>query len=117
VYCDKKILRNVLLNLVSNAIKYSPEGKEIWLESEVRNCEVTIRVKDNGIGIPPEEQKHLFEKFFRARNAGEIQGTGLGLSIVRRYVDLLDGRISFSSQPGQQTVFVVQFPSCNKAGN
>ncbi len=117
VYCDKKILRNVLLNLVSNAIKYSPEGKEIWLESEMRNCEVTIRVKDNGIGIPPEEQKHLFEKFFRARNAGEIQGTGLGLSIVRRYVDLLDGRISFSSQPGQQTVFVVQFPSCNKTGN
>lgn len=117
VYCDKKILRNVLLNLLSNAIKYSPEGKEIWLESEVRNCEVTIRVKDNGIGIPPEEQKHLFEKFFRARNAGEIQGTGLGLSIVRRYVDLLDGRISFSSLPGQQTVFVVQFPSCDKTGN
>ncbi|HRG90662.1 MAG TPA: ATP-binding protein, partial [Chitinophagales bacterium] len=111
VHCDRKILRNILVNLLSNAIKYSPEGKSIWLESEQKNGEVTIRVKDEGIGIPADEQKHLFEKFFRARNAGEIQGTGLGLSIVRRYVDLLDGTISFVSKAEQGTVFTVRFIS------
>lgn len=112
VHCDRKILRNILVNLLSNAIKYSPEGKNIWLESEQNNGEVTIRVKDEGIGIPSDEQKHLFEKFFRARNAGEIQGTGLGLSIVRRYVELLDGSISFVSRAEQGTVFTVRFPAC-----
>lgn len=111
VHCDRKILRNILVNLLSNAIKYSPEGKNIWLESEQKDGEVTIRVKDEGIGIPADEQKHLFEKFFRARNAGEIQGTGLGLSIVRRYVDLLDGTISFVSKAEQGTVFTVRFIS------
>ncbi len=113
VQCDRKVLRNILMNLLSNAIKYSPEGKSIWLESEQKNGEVTIRVKDEGIGIPADEQKHLFEKFFRARNAGEIQGTGLGLSIVRRYVDLLDGTISFISKAEQGTVFTVRFTSHN----
>lgn len=113
LHCDRKVLRNILMNLLSNAIKYSTEGKSIWLESEQKNGEVTIRVKDEGIGIPADEQKHLFEKFFRARNAGEIQGTGLGLSIVRRYVDLLDGTISFISKAEQGTVFTVRFTSHN----
>ena len=113
LHCDRKVLRNILMNLLSNAIKYSPEGKNIWLESEQENGEVTIRVKDEGIGIPADEQKHLFEKFFRARNAGEIQGTGLGLSIVRRYVDLLDGTINFISKAEQGTVFTVRFTSHN----
>lgn len=107
---DKKILRNVLLNLLSNAIKYSEEGKEIYFSVSVINEVVTIRVKDEGIGIPEDEQKNLFGKFYRARNAVNIQGTGLGLNIVRKYVELLDGNISFVSKPEAGTTFTLEFP-------
>lgn len=107
---DKKILRNVLLNLLSNGIKYSPEGKEIILSSEITSAQVCIRVKDSGIGIPAEEQKNLFGKFYRAKNVSTIQGTGLGLNIVQRYVELMGGKISFTSQLNIGTVFTVEFP-------
>ena len=114
VYQDKKILRNVLLNLLSNAIKYSPEGKTIFISSEIKDERVTLAVKDEGIGIPLEAQKNLFDKFFRARNAVNIQGTGLGLNIVKRYVELLDGIISFDSIENAGTVFTVSFPRYKK---
>jgi signal transduction histidine kinase len=67
-------------------------------------------VKDLGIGIPKEDQKHLFDRFFRASNAGNIQGTGLGLNIVKRYVDLLSGEITFTSEYGKGTTFHVSIP-------
>ena len=114
VYQDKKILRNVLLNLLSNAIKYSPEGKTIFISSEIKDERVNLAVKDEGIGIPLEAQKNLFDKFFRARNAVNIQGTGLGLNIVKRYVELLDGIISFDSIENAGTVFTVSFPRYKK---
>lgn len=107
---DKKILKNVFLNLLSNAIKYSKEHKEIYLLSEVRDGFVSIHVKDEGIGIPEEEQKNLFQKFYRAKNALNIQGTGLGLNIVKKYVELLGGTINFISNPGQGSTFIVEFP-------
>jgi signal transduction histidine kinase len=107
---DKKILRNVLLNLLSNAIKYSDENKPVSLFVDVENCLVTIRVKDEGMGIPEEEQKNLFGKFYRAKNAINIQGTGLGLNIVKRYVELLEGHITFVSRQNEGTVFTVSFP-------
>jgi signal transduction histidine kinase len=107
---DKKILKNVLLNLLSNAIKYSEEEKGILLSIEVNEGSVSIKVKDEGIGIPKEEQKKLFDKFFRAKNAVYIQGTGLGLNIVKRYVELLDGNISFVSELNQGTTFTIIFP-------
>lgn len=107
---DKKILRNVLLNLLSNAIKYSEENKTVSLLVDVENNQVTIRVKDEGIGIPEEEQKSLFSKFYRAKNAINIQGTGLGLNIVKRYVELLEGDISFVSRQNEGSVFTVSFP-------
>ncbi len=110
VFQDKKILKNLFLNLLSNAIKYSGEEQEILLSIEVSNPSVIIQVKDHGIGIPEEEQKNLFAKFFRAKNASNIQGTGLGLYIVSKYVELLDGVIGFSSIPGQGTTFTVEFP-------
>jgi PAS domain S-box-containing protein len=112
LFLDKKILKNILLNLLSNAIKYSPEDKEIYLETAVLADTTTIIVKDSGIGIPPDDQKYLFTKFFRASNAGSIQGTGLGLNIVKRYVELLDGNIEFKSTPGEGTTFTVQFKIC-----
>ncbi|MBS1542407.1 MAG: PAS domain-containing sensor histidine kinase [Bacteroidetes bacterium] len=110
VYQDKKILKNVLLNLLSNAIKYSGERKEILLEACHSGGDMTVAIKDNGIGIPVEEQKHIFTKFFRARNTSNIQGTGLGLNIVQRYVELLGGTISFASFPEQGSTFTLRIP-------
>jgi PAS domain S-box-containing protein len=107
---DKKILRNVLLNLLSNAIKYSQADKTIHLTIEIKNNLVSIKVKDEGIGIPQDEQKNLFGKFYRAMNVTNIQGTGLGLNIVKRYLELLDGTISFISEPGNGTTFTIEFP-------
>jgi PAS domain S-box-containing protein len=106
---DKKILRNILLNLLSNAIKYSPEDREIIITSDARNDNVSIAIKDSGIGIPMEAQKDLFSKFFRARNATNIQGTGLGLNIVKRYLELIDGTIHFVSEENKGSVFTIQF--------
>jgi signal transduction histidine kinase len=108
---SKTILKNVLLNLLSNASKYSANEKEIQLNSKVANHYITITVKDEGIGIPAEDQKKLFTEFFRAGNAGEIPGTGLGLSIVKKYIDLLNGKISFVSMPGKGTEFTIVLPS------
>lgn len=108
---DKKILRNVLLNLLSNAIKYSGEHKSIYLSVEVENNLVSMKVKDEGIGIPEEEQKNLFSKFYRAKNAFNIQGTGLGLNIVKRYVELLEGDITFVSKQNEGSTFTIIFPA------
>lgn len=108
---DRKILKNVMLNLLSNAIKYSPEEKEIRVMAEVRPTMAEIVVQDEGIGIPEESQKNLFTKFYRANNAVNIQGTGLGLHIVKRYVELLEGSIHFSSQEGKGTAFTIRFPT------
>ena len=110
---DKKILRNILLNLLSNAVKYSAEGQEIHLEAAVADDTITISVKDKGIGIPLEAQKELFTKFHRANNAMHIQGTGLGLHIVKRYVELMEGWISFTSAENDGTTFIVEFPTNN----
>lgn len=108
---DKKILRNVLLNLLSNAIKYSNEYNGIYLIIDINDGIVAITVKDEGIGIPEEEQKNLFEKFYRAKNAAGIQGTGLGLNIVKRYIELLDGNITFVSKHNEGTTFTITFPA------
>jgi PAS domain S-box-containing protein len=107
---DKKILRNVLLNLISNALKYSRKDKEIFVDVVEKDGQVTISVKDKGIGIPEDAQIELFSKFFRASNAMNIQGTGLGLSIVKKYVELLNGTIHFTSKINEGTTFVVSFP-------
>lgn len=108
---DKKILKNILLNLLSNAIKYSPEDKDIYFETSITGGKAMFVVQDGGIGIPEDEQKNLFTKFFRATNAVNIQGTGLGLNIVKRYLELLHGTIEFKSNPEEGTTFVVQFES------
>ena len=103
---DKKIFRNILLNLLSNAIKYSE--KEIELTTVENNGTLTLKIKDQGIGIPEEDAQFLFKRFFRAKNAEDIPGTGLGLSIVERYLDLLNGSIEFTSQENIGSTFTVQ---------
>lgn len=107
VVLDKKILKNILFNLMSNAIKFSPEGKNIEVRSEVKNSSVKISVKDNGIGISKVDQKNLFERFFRGHNATHIQGTGLGLNIVARYTELMKGSIAFESEENKGTTFTI----------
>jgi PAS domain S-box-containing protein len=107
---DKKMLRHVFLNLLSNAIKYSGEDKIVYFSIEASQGLVNVKVKDEGIGIPDDEQQHLFDKYYRAKNATNIQGTGLGLSIVKRHVELLNGTISFISKFGEGTTFTIGFP-------
>jgi PAS domain S-box-containing protein len=111
---DKKILRIIFLNLLSNAVKYSPDEKEIHLQLAVKNAEIFLSVKDEGIGIPLDAQADLFSKFHRAKNAIHIQGTGLGLHIVKRYVELVEGTIDFVSRENEGTTFFVRLPSCNR---
>lgn len=110
VNLDKQMLKHILNNLLSNAVKYSLEDKEIIFRTSIDKDGLTIMVKDNGIGIPKEEQAQMFERFFRAKNAFNIQGTGLGLNIVKKYVDMSGGSISFESESGIGTTFVVKLP-------
>lgn len=111
VTLDPKLVKNIIINLLSNAIKYSPEGSVIDLHARSNNGHVHMEVADQGIGIPKEDQVHLFDRFFRATNATNIQGTGLGLNIVRKYLHLMHGEISFESEPGIGTRFFVSLPS------
>ena len=106
---DRKILRHVLLNLLSNASKYSGENQPVDLRTIASDNSVTITIRDYGIGIPYEDQQRIFSDFFRASNAMEIQGTGLGLNIVKHYTELLGGTISFKSIPGEGTSFELNF--------
>jgi signal transduction histidine kinase len=98
-----------LINLLSNAIKFSPEGAMIFLSSEVDEKTIIIAVKDKGLGIPEDDKKHLFERFFRANNVTNIQGTGLGLHIVSKYVELMNGTIAVESELEKGTTFTIQF--------
>jgi signal transduction histidine kinase len=107
---DKQMLRNIFLNLLSNAIKFSPEGKSIDMLIAIDKGCFELSVSDKGIGIPAEEQEHLFERFFRAKNVTNVQGTGLGLNIVAKYLETMGGNISFTSELNVGTSFKVFIP-------
>ncbi|PZU19301.1 MAG: PAS domain-containing sensor histidine kinase, partial [Chryseobacterium sp.] len=107
---DQNLLKNCLMNLISNAIKYSGEHTLIEFSTEIKKNQYVFSVKDNGIGIPEEDHSALFQPFFRAHNTGNIPGTGLGLNIVQRYVSLMDGKIQFESTFGKGTEFTLSFP-------
>lgn len=117
VYSDKKFLKNVIINLASNAIKFSEEGKPIVINSRVRNEKLEVSITDEGIGISPEDQEHLFSSFYRGKNAVNIQGTGLGLHIVKRYLDLMRGQIKLNSKIGEGSTFVVTIPLTKKSNH
>ena len=108
--CDKQFLKNIIINLVSNSSKFSSENKSIDIATTTTNTELLLIIKDNGIGIPAEEQKKLFERFFRAKNALNIQGTGLGLNIVAKYIEVLKGTIRFESELDKGTTFFINLP-------
>jgi signal transduction histidine kinase len=107
---DRKLLYYILSNLLSNAIKYSPDGGQIVLEISCDWQQVIFRVKDQGIGIPPNYFQKLFQQFERATNVGKIKGTGLGLSIVKQAVSLHQGEVSVESELGRGTTFTVKLP-------
>jgi PAS domain S-box-containing protein len=107
---DKRVMRNILFNLISNASKYSSANKTIYITSRSVDHSLEIAIQDEGIGIPEGDIKHMFERFFRASNVSNIQGTGLGLNIVKRYVDLLGGSIDFNSLEGKGSTFTVTLP-------
>ena len=109
VLLDPNLLRNVITNLVSNAIKFSAEDGTIDVSSKTTAREVIITVQDNGLGISREDQEHLFERFFRGANVTNIQGTGLGLHIVGRYIEIMDGKIEFFSELEKGTRFIITF--------
>lgn len=112
--CDKQFLKNIIINLLSNASKFSPENKNIDINTINTNSELQLIVKDSGMGIPVDEQKKLFERFFRAKNVSNIQGTGLGLSIVAKYVEVLKGTIEFDSELNIGTTFYIKLPLQNE---
>jgi PAS domain S-box-containing protein len=107
---DKRLIKNILINLISNAIKFSDEDATIEVFSKVQNDTAYISVKDKGIGISDEDKNHLFSSFFRGKNVINIQGTGLGLHIVKRYVDLLKGEVSLESELGKGTTVEFKIP-------
>lgn len=107
---DARIIRNILFNLLSNAGKYSDPGKAIYITCWEEKPYLKIQIRDEGIGIPKEDHKHLFDRFFRASNVTNIQGTGLGLHIVKRYTELLNGTIEFESEYGSGSSFTLSLP-------
>jgi len=110
IFLDHKILKNILLNLFSNAIKYSEQDKSIYFEFFMDDKMLHFSIRDEGIGIPAEEHEYLFTRFFRAHNVENIQGTGLGLNIVKRYLELMEGIIQFKSTLGVGTRFQISLP-------
>jgi len=109
VLLDQNLLKNCMINLINNAIKYSGENTFIEFNTEITEKQCVVTIKDNGIGIPDTDQKHLFQPFFRANNTGSIPGTGLGLNIVLRYVGLMKGDVQFESKINEGTTFILSF--------
>ncbi len=109
VYLDMSLLRHIVMNLISNAIKFSPENVPISVSTQVAADSVQVQVKDRGIGISKDDQAHLMERFFRGTNATNIQGTGLGLHIVSKYAELMGGTVSCHSELEVGTTFTVHF--------
>jgi hypothetical protein len=108
---DEKILELMLTNLINNAIKYSSENTTIDIKVKMKKKVLIIKIKDAGIGIPKHEQKHMFNRYFRAENALLNQGTGIGLNIVKSHLENLGGNITFISEENKGSTFVIQIPN------
>ncbi|MEI6047052.1 MAG: HAMP domain-containing sensor histidine kinase, partial [Chloroflexota bacterium] len=110
VWADQTLLRKVLTNLLTNAIKYSPPGSTVHFELAYQEEEVVMVIKDEGIGIPEEGLNHLYEVFYRATNVANIRGTGLGLVIVKKSLEAHGGKIEIESKVGTGTCCTVTIP-------
>ncbi len=110
IFVDPALISTILTNLLTNALKYSPDDSPVSLVLDRQAEQIVIEVRDNGQGIPTEDQASLFDAFFRARNVGTIEGTGLGLNIVKQCVELHNGVIELQSEVGRGTTFTVFLP-------
>lgn len=116
IILDKKLLEYTLYNLISNAVKFSDKNTLISLGISYNNQYLIFKVSDQGMGVPLEEQKHLFDLFYRASNAKDIQGTGLGLNIIQRYIELQGGKIEVESEENIGTTFTIFLPLSHSVG-
>ncbi|MFP2997309.1 PAS domain-containing sensor histidine kinase [Spongiivirga sp. MCCC 1A20706] len=114
---DEQVLTLVISNILSNAIKYSPENTIIDIRIKQGEEMISIEIEDQGMGIPEHEQKHIFDRYFRAENAINDQGTGIGLNIVKSHLDNLGGSINFISEENKGTTFIIQLPTAIKQKN
>lgn len=109
VDADQKMIRHAVGNLLSNAVKYSPDGGEVVLDLAQTDA-IYLRVRDQGIGIPPQDQEKLFDPFFRASNVGDVNGTGLGLPIARQGIELHGGTLTIPRSDATGTEFLITLP-------
>jgi signal transduction histidine kinase len=109
-HADESLLRHIFGNLITNAVKYSPEGTPVLFSAHRDGNDAVFTIQDQGIGIPEQDIPNLFEAFYRCSNVGEIPGTGLGLVIVKRCIDLHSGTIHLDSKPGTGTTFTIRLP-------
>ena len=116
VVLDEQLVRHMVSNMLSNAVKYSPQGGLVHLAVVRDNHEVSIAVTDEGIGIPESERENIYEAFHRFPNVGAISGTGLGLAILKRAVERHGGRVSFESAEGEGTKWLVTLPLAGASG-
>ncbi|AMR25432.1 PAS domain-containing sensor histidine kinase (plasmid) [Hymenobacter psoromatis] len=114
---DASLLRKILVNLLSNALKYSGDNAVVTVRASCHANQLVLSVEDQGVGISPEDQKHLFERFFRARSVSTVPGTGLGLYIIAKYLELMRGTITLSSALGQGTTVTVTIPYENDSAD
>jgi signal transduction histidine kinase len=101
-------LKNILINILSNASKFSAEGATIWLKAEHQHNKLGLSIRDEGIGISDEDQQYIFSTFYRGRNTINIQGTGLGLHIVKRYVEIMNGTIRLENKLNEGTTVSIE---------
>ena len=109
VELDNTLISNIMINMLSNASKFSFENSVINIKTEINNEHILISIQDNGLGIADEDKKHLFERFFRGKNVVNIQGTGLGLHIVSKYIEIMNGTIEVESELETGTTFIIKF--------
>jgi len=109
VELDNTLISNIMINMLSNASKFSNENSIINIKTEVNKEYILISIQDNGLGIAEDDKKHLFERFFRGKNVVNIQGTGLGLHIVSKYIEIMNGTIEVESKLETGTTFIIKF--------
>jgi signal transduction histidine kinase len=110
IFANEELLSHLWINILGNAIKFSPDGGTIRITLEQKNDEAVVTISDMGVGMNDEVKKHIFEKFYQGDSSRKTEGNGLGLSLVKRILELENGKISVDSEPGKGTRFIVSLP-------
>src|SRR5690606_8573165 len=111
MFQDERVLDLTLSNIIHNAIKYSPENSNIYIEITQDDFITVFQIRDEGVGIPETDQKNIFNRYFRAENVLTVQGTGIGLNIVKSHIENLGGSISFTSKQNLGSIFTITLPN------